>query len=97
MNGYEKIASASNGEVYDNVYGWMWSATETAETIEEFICSSRNWRESSALKRGKIAGFDYAYWSSVQATKGQTREPLSVIDFGEIRVAVRGDITEWSD
>jgi len=67
--------------------------TETFETIEQFIDSSKKWNEKTSVKTGTIAGFPFASWHMMQAEKGQSRESLSVIDLGDFRLVVHcGDV-----
>lgn len=90
------FAAVTRGhDIYDPEYQggeWMWGAVETHETIEEFIDSSARWRERSTMKEGEIAGMRFVSWSNVQLGKGEPRRSLSVIDFGDIRIALDGDL-----
>ena len=47
-----------------------------------------NWAECSAMKAGEIAGFPFCSWKNAQAVKGQPRQAMSVIDFGDVRIAL---------
>lgn len=105
MNITEKLlafAAATNNKLFDPAPGWsedgdwMVEAAETHETLEDFIESSKNWRERTAAKHGEIAGMKYIAWSQVQALKGQPRRALSVIDFGEVRFAIDADLTNFA-
>jgi hypothetical protein len=90
------LSKATNGEVFDLEYNggeWMLRAVETQETLEQFAESSADWNDCSATKRGEIAGLPFVAWSRVQVRKGDTRDSLSVIDFGDRRIAVSVDLT----
>lgn len=91
------FGTATNSEIYDPEYKggeWMTRNVETHETLEQFEESSRQWAERSAVTRGEIGGFKFLAWSKAQAVKGQAREAMSVVDFGDIRIALPGtDLT----
>lgn len=87
------FADATNNELFDPDYRggeWMCEHAETAETLDEFIASSKMWRECSSVRHGEIAGFAYIYFRNVQLRGGQSRQSLSVVDFGDRRVALPG-------
>ena len=89
----ESFAAAVNNELFDPEYKggeWMVEAVETQETLKQFIESSMKWAECSAMKAGEIAGFPFCSWKSAQAVKGQPRQSMSVIDFGDVRFALPG-------
>ena len=93
-----KFAAATNGEIFDPDFNggtWMYGFAETHETFEDFVESSnKNWSESSKEKFGKIGGFNFLAFSEMQVTKGAIRQSLSIVDFGDIRVVIRGcDLT----
>lgn len=93
-----KFAAATNNELFDPEYHggeWMVRAVETAETIEQFIESSKNWVEKSKAKPGEIAGFKFIAWANCQAVKSQPRREMSVVDFGDVRVAIETDLTNF--
>lgn len=93
-----KFAAATNNDIYDPEYNggeWMVKAVETHETIEQFIESSEKWKESGAMKAGEIAGFKFVFWPNVQTAAGQQRRDVSVIDFGDIRIVLNDDITNF--
>ena len=92
------FAAATNNELFDADYKggeWMVEATETHETLEQWIESSQNWNEKTSMKRGEIAGFPFLAWKSAQADKGQARRAMSVIDFGDVRFAIETDLTNF--
>ena len=58
-----KFAEATNSDLYDPEWQggqWMIQAVETHETIEQFIESSKKWKEFGSFITGKIAGFKFA-------------------------------------
>lgn len=91
------FAEATNNELFDPAYKngeWMTEAVETQETLEQFIDSSKTWASRTPVHFGEIAGFKFAYWKEMQTAKDQPRRSLSVIDFGDLRVALpHTDIT----
>lgn len=93
------IAAATNNEIYDPEWRggqWMVEAVETHETIDDFIASSDEWNERSAkMNRGTIAGFPFVSWANVQARRGDQRRALSVIDIGNVRIAINTDLTDF--
>lgn len=93
------IAAATNNEIYDPEWRggqWMVEAVETHETIDDFIVSSEGWNErSTKTNRGEVAGFQFISWANVQVRRGDPRRALSVIDLGEIRVAIDADLTDF--
>ncbi|MDR1529832.1 MAG: DUF5710 domain-containing protein [Burkholderiales bacterium] len=95
-----KLAAATNDEIYDAEYNggeWMTEHVETAETLDDFVNSSRHYNESTAAKRGEIAGFPFVAFTKIQPRKGDPRRSLSVIDFGEKRIALDGtDLTDFT-
>lgn len=99
----KKFTEVTEDEIYDadfaeynNGNPWMVEAVETQETIEEFIDSSKTWNESSQPEHGEINGLKFVYFSRVQASKGDRRRNLSVIDFGDKRIALEDvDLTNF--
>ena len=95
----EKLVDLSvslNGELYDHEYEggyWLVDPVETKSTIEDFLVSCREWRERTDHVCGTIAGMDYIFWEEVQVRKGDQRDALLVIDFGDRRLAFRHDIS----
>jgi hypothetical protein len=87
------FAAAVNNELFDAEYNdgeWMVESVETRETLEQFEDSAKNWNECSSMTSGQIAGFPFISWSKAQAIKGQKRQAMSVIDFGDVRFALPG-------
>ena len=96
-----KFAAATNNEIYDQEYKngeWMYYTTETHETFDNFVDSSdKYWNESTKAKFGEIAGFKFLAFSEMQIKKGAPRHSLSIVDFGDIRVAIRGcDLSDFT-
>lgn len=91
------FGSATNNEIFDPEYKggeWMTRHVETHETLAHFEEACQHWNERSSVQRGEIAGFKFLAWANAQAVKGQPREAMSVVDFGEIRIALPGtDLT----
>ena len=56
--------------------------TTTPETLDDFRRNSRDWREPGRCQ--EIAGG--LYWDRCQATKGQPRCELCIVDCGEFRL-----------
>lgn len=93
----KKFAAATNNELFDADYKggeWMVEAIETQETLKMWEESSSGWKESTDMKTGEIAGFPFRAWKIAQAMKGQPRQSISVIDLGDVRIALPGtDLT----
>lgn len=96
-NKIEEFTEATDFDLYDDFdNSWMVEATETQETIDDFISSSKTWTESSEPETGEIAGMKFVYFPHVQTSKGEQRHYLSVVDFGDKRVAlVDVDLTRY--
>ena len=87
------FAAATNNELFDPDYNggeWLVDAIETHETLEQFEQSSKGWATVSPMKTGHIAGMPYRAWPVAQAMKGQPRQAISVVDFGDVRIALPG-------
>lgn len=87
----KKFAAATNNELFDAEWKggeWMVEAVETHETLDQYVDSSNVWAERSGFERGEIAGLPFVAWKSCQAIKGQARRSMSVIDLGDIRIAI---------
>lgn len=96
---FQAFAAATNNELFDPEYNggeWMIEAVETRETIENFVEASNSYAECSREKFGEIAGFKFVAFAKVQVRKGQPRRQLSVIDFGDLRVALDCDLTYFT-
>jgi hypothetical protein len=94
------IHDVTGGEVYDADYSggmWMAPATETADTLDQFVAASESWAEVGQVREFRIAGLRAVYFGEVQARKGDKRYYLTVIDLGGFRVAIHMDCTEWAE
>jgi hypothetical protein len=93
----KKFAAATNNELFDADYKggeWMVESVETQETLAQWEESSKGWNERTAMKSGEIAGFPFRAWKTTQAMKGQPRQSMSIIDLGDVRIALPGtDLT----
>lgn len=90
------FAAATKNELFDPEYGdgeWMVGAVETHETIEQFVESSNKWASCTKDQFGEIAGCKFVAWSEIQVAKGKQRQALSVLDLGDVRVAIDCDLT----
>lgn len=94
---FKKFAAATNNELFDADFHdgeWMCEHFETQETLEQWEESSLGWSERTAMKTGEIGGFPFRAWKTAQAVKGQTRQSVSVVDLGEVRIVLPGtDLT----
>ena len=93
-----KFAAATNNELFDPEYKggeWMVEAVETQETIENFVEASNRYHECTREKFGEIAGFKFVAFGMIQPRKGDQRRALSVVDFGDVRVAIDTDLTNF--
>ena len=96
-----KFAAATNGEIYDPEFNggtWMYQIEETHETFDDFVeASNRDWNESTKEKFGEIAGFKFMAFFEMQTRKGSPRQSLSIVDFANTRVAIRGcDLADYA-
>lgn len=58
----------------------------TRATLDEFLDAARTvWREASGRQMFALSGCPCVFWESVQATKGQPRRSLVLVDFGDFR------------
>jgi hypothetical protein len=92
------IHEATGGDIYDAVWQggeWMVETVETHETIEDFIAASANYAECSKMQRGTVGGVPAISFAQVQVRKGVPRRPLSILDLGDIRVAVNADVSDY--
>lgn len=96
----QALHQATSGDIYDADYeggSWMVSATETADTLDQFVASSEGWAEVGCVRECRVAGLRCVYFGEVQARKGDQRRELTVIDLGDVRVAVAADVSEWAE
>lgn len=97
MSNLTNFSAATNNELFDAEWKggeWMVEHVETQETLAQFEESSHQWASRTSLQRGEIAGLPFIAWSNAQARKGDTRQAMSVIDLGDVRIALPGtDLT----
>jgi len=74
---------------------WLFEAEQTADSIDDFVEASNSYAERTKGKFGKVAGFPFVSFEKVQVRKGDQRRPLTVIDFGQIRVALDCDLYDF--
>jgi hypothetical protein len=68
-----------------------------ADTLDQFVAASEGWNEVGCVRECRVAGLRAVYFGEVQARKGDTRRELTVIDLGDVRVAVAADVSEWAE
>lgn len=91
----QKLDKATNSEVYDAAYGdFVYTTVETKDTLEDFKNNSAAWAERGKFFKGKLDDFNYIGWDKAQPRKGHQRDPITIIDLGEIRIALRHDVRE---
>tara|TARA_B100000989_G_C19513482_1_gene460379 strand:- start:601 stop:912 length:312 start_codon:yes stop_codon:yes gene_type:complete len=86
------FAEATDHEIFDEDGDAMCEAVQTAETLGDFLESSRKWNERAGFSEGEIEGVRFVAWESVQIAKGQPRRELSVIDLGDVRIVLDFDL-----
>lgn len=84
------FADATNGDIYDKNYSWMFPEVLTRDSLEDFIESSSFWSECSRTHQGRFNDVLYLSWENSQARKGDMRDSLTVLDFGDVRVSLKG-------
>jgi len=91
------FAAATKNHLYDpSRKKWAVTATETSETIENYLESSKGYYYCAKPTFGSIAGFPYVAFKQIQPWRTYRRHPLSVIDFGIKRYAVFADLEEYA-
>ena len=88
------FATSYGNELFDHEYKegeWMVGAVETQETLADWDESKNNWAECAGRVEGEVAGFKFLGWKKAQISKGQARRAVTVIDFGDFRVALDFD------
>ena len=96
----QAIHSATGGDLFDANWeggSWMVAAVETADTLSDHEAASSNWAKCGEITRGTIAGLPFVCFGEVQARAGDVRRELSVIDLGDVRVAVAADLSDWDE
>lgn len=90
------INAATNGALYDADCGWFaGEPVHTAETLAEFETAVDGYQECTVPTRGTIAGFPYVAYRTVQPRRHDTRHSLSVIDLGDVRIAIRENLADY--
>jgi hypothetical protein len=87
------FAAATNGEIFDPDYKdgtWMYRIIETQETIDNYENAAGGWNEYQGKRHGKVAGLPFLSFKSMQCRKGDQRDSLSVVDFGDRRIVIHG-------
>lgn len=89
---FAAISKATFGDMlYDEKMGWLISAVETQETLDNWDDSKKYWNECAGRVEGEVAGFKFLGWSKVQMAKGDTRRSVSVVDIGDFRIVLDFD------
>ena len=89
------LNEATGNDLVDGAGEWMVGATETHDTLEQFVEASQDWAEATVGLRGEIAGFPFVAWAEVQVAPGQPRKTVSVVDLGDVRIALDVDLTDY--
>lgn len=90
------INAATGGALYDAEFGWFsGEPVHTAETMAEFEAAVNGYKESTLPTRGTIAGFPYVAYRTVQPRRHDMRHSLSVIDLGDVRIAIRENLVDY--
>ena len=97
MSNISEFAAITDNRYFDaELNEWdETTCTQTQETLDEFIASSKGWAQRSAMTSGEIAGIPFIAWEQMQGVKGQPRTSLSVIDLGTHRVAIECDLEDY--
>lgn len=88
-----KFGLATNNEIFDTEYKggeWMKNISETHETLEQWVDSSKEWQMRTNAKFGEVAGFKFVSFENSQLRKGTERTSISIVDFGNLRVVLYG-------
>jgi hypothetical protein len=91
----EKLDKASHSEIYDCEDGdFVYETAETSDSIDHFKENSISWNEKGRFFTGSLGEFAYIGWEQVQTKRGEMRNPITIIDLGEKRIAFRQDIRD---
>ncbi len=98
MNRNEQILAiaAATEEAFCDATGWQCDAVETQESLDDFFAASTSYAECSSPVRGEIAGVPFLAFEEVQVRAGDTRRSLSVLDFGDTRIALDVDLSFYA-
>jgi len=93
---FEKIAKARLESTYGDIDEWEDEFIDedseivtTRETLEDFKEGSKGWAEASGFRSFDLEGHSCFFWESMQGFKGQARESIVVVDFGDFRCAYK--------
>lgn len=93
---FEKIAKARLESTFQDVEDWEDEFIDedseivtTRDTLEDFREGSKGWTEATGFRSFEIEGHASLFWESMQGFKGQARESMVVVDFGEFRCAYK--------
>lgn len=90
------INAATNGALYDAEFGWFsGEPVHTTETLADFEAAVDGYKECTLPTRGTIAGFPYLAYRTVQPRRHDMRHSLSVIDLGDVRIAIRENLADY--
>ena len=96
----QALHDATGGDLYDAVWEggtWMVGAVETADSLADFEAATANYAERSAMTTGTIAGLPFISFERVQVRKSDARRALTVIDLGDVRVALDTEVDQYAE
>ena len=100
MTNIEKFAAVSKATFGNCIFSdgqWLIEAVETQETLNNYNDSRLTWNECAGRLEGEVAGFKFLGWSKIQPKKGDPRRSLTIVDFGDVRVALDFDPRHLND
>tara|TARA_R110002153_G_scaffold157769_1_gene309839 strand:+ start:320 stop:622 length:303 start_codon:yes stop_codon:yes gene_type:complete len=90
-----QLDKLTNSKIYDSQDGdYVYQTVETRDTLDDFKTNSGQWAECGKPFKGLLGEFSYIGWSSVQARRGDMRDPITIIDLGSARISMRHDIRD---
>lgn len=96
----QALHDATGGDLYDAVWengAWMVGAVETADSLADFEVATASYAERSAMTTGTIAGLPFISFKRVQVRKSDARQALTVIDLGDVRVAINAEVDQYAE
>lgn len=87
---------ATDNDIYDPEWqggSWLDEVEWTYQTLDQLAQEAKTWQERRHPEYGYIANVKFVTYPMVQIKKGDTRAPFSVVDFGDIRMIIRSDLT----
>lgn len=91
----QKLHDLTRSELYDTEYGdFLYETVETRDTLDDFKSNCVKWAECDNYFSGSLGEFSYIGWVNVQSRKGEMRNPITIIDLGEVRISFRADIRD---